>query len=505
MADSQGMSASAKRRARAKAAAERAGEEAAPAPAPAPPAPKAKAKAAAGGSGYPEAKAKAKAKAEPAKAAAPAPEAQPKAKAKAKAAQQAPAPKAAPAPAPAPEAKAKAKAEGKKEKAKAKPAPKVEEPVVVEKPADKEWEYELDDGSGPAWDVATGLTKKQQKREDRKKEEAAAAKLVPKAVGDKYIPGLSPVPGQHIPGMGPAPAKGSVSQSVNATGAVAAAAAKAAAEAAAKAAAEGLSAPTHSATVHVPENKIGIVIGPKGSKIQLIQEKTGAKINTDGEDFTIMGDPQAVAQAEAAIKDLVTKGYTNLAFEDFAENVVMVHDTSFPDLIGKQGAVVIAMKKELNVEVSFPDTKGAKATGKRHKVTIAGATKNVEKAKEVINDILMYGHHEVTHPGDVHEEMEVPEWCYAALIGKKGSELKHIQNSFHVKVNIPRETSLNQNVVVVGDAMGVKRAKAHIEKALYNFQNQVKGRDRNEGGAEDPWGAEEPMEDWMKQYMYKRN
>merc|ERR1719436_1979611 len=44
------------------------------------------------------------------------------------------------------------------------------------------------------------------------------------------------------------------------------------------------------ATVKVPENKIGIVIGPKGTKIKMIQEKTGVtRIDTQGEIFTIMG------------------------------------------------------------------------------------------------------------------------------------------------------------------------------------------------------------------------
>merc|ERR1712061_845414 len=123
------------------------------------------------------------------------------------------------------------------------------------------------------------------------------------------------------------------------------------------------------------------------------------------------------------------------------------------------GAIVIALKDQLHVEVSFPDTKTVKP-GKKVKVTIAGAQKNVEKAKEVINDIIMYGHHEITHEGMVHEEVEVEEWAYAAIIGKKGCELRHIQKTFKVNVNIPRkihennkvlDISENQNVVVVGE------------------------------------------------------
>jgi len=258
---------------------------------------------------------------------------------------------------------------------------------------------------------------------------------------------------------------------------------------------------SHSATVHVPENKAGIVIGPKGSKLKLIQEKTETRIDTSGTDFTITGSVQGVAIAEQAIKDLVTKGYTSLAYDDFQENFVMVARESFPDLIGKKGAVVVALKEALGVEVNFPPTDNT--PGKKYKVTIAGANKAVEQAKEVINSIIMYGHHEITHPDDAHEEIEVPAWAYAAVIGKKGSELRHIQNSFKVRVNIPREGSVNQNVVVVGEKDMVPKAKAYIDKLVLNF-SQPRGRERGEG-ADDQWGDEGPEEDWMKAYMYRRH
>eukprot|EP00929_Paragymnodinium_shiwhaense_P030960 TRINITY_DN1744_c0_g1_i2.p2 TRINITY_DN1744_c0_g1~~TRINITY_DN1744_c0_g1_i2.p2 ORF type:complete len:495 (-),score=212.67 TRINITY_DN1744_c0_g1_i2:93-1577(-) len=494
MADAGELSKSAKKRA-AKKARDEAHADEAPA-APAAPAPKAKAKAAASApaGGYPEPKAKAKAKAEP--------KAEPKAKAKADPAPKAKAKaKAEPAPAPAPKAEPKAEPKAKassKAKAKAKAVP-VEEPKPVEPQEFVAMDpWVIDDGTGPAWEESSGKSKKQQRREDRVAQEKAAAKLNPKAVGDKYIPGLAGAP---IPGMAPpgANSKANVNQSVNATGAAAAAAAKAAAEAAA--AQEKVSGST--AFVKVPEDRIGIVIGPKGAKIKLIQEKTGTRIDTSGEQFTITGPPDGVADAERAVLDLVQKGYTHLAFDDFAENCCMVPGTSFPDLIGKQGCIVQAIKKELNVEVSFPPTtKGGE--NKKYKVTIAGATKNVEKCKEVINDIVQFGHHEVTHPGIGHEEMEVPEWCYAAVIGKKGCELRHIQNSYKVTVKIPRADSVNQNVILIGETYQIPKAKNYIEKALWNFQNQVKGRDRSDGSPEDPWGDEEPMEDWMKSYMYKR-
>merc|ERR1711953_1591893 len=105
--------------------------------------------------------------------------------------------------------------------------------------------------------------------------------------------------------------------------------------------------------------------------------------------FTITGPEAAVAQAEKAVQDLITKSYTNLQYDDFEEASVMVHPNTFPDLIGKKGAVIMAIKKELNCEISIPKTG---PPGKKWKVTIAGATKDTERAKQVIENIIMYYH-----------------------------------------------------------------------------------------------------------------
>jgi len=260
----------------------------------------------------------------------------------------------------------------------------------------------------------------------------------------------------------------------------------------------------HNATVKVPEARIGVVIGPKGKNIQLIQEKTGVtRIDTSGEVFTIMGKADAVEHAERAVKELIAKGYWSESFDNFKEEAVAVHPSSFPDLIGKGGVVIKAMKTEFGVEVTIPEVPKNAPAGKKFKVTLAGKKENVEAAQKAINNIAMYGYDEITHPGWGHEELEVPQWAYSFLIGKAGSELRHIQNNYKVKVNIPREHSMCQSVVCVGEKDNVERAKQYVEKLLWNAENQSKGREKSDG-ATDHWGQEEDEEDWMKAYMYKR-
>jgi len=455
--------------------------------------PEAKAKPAAAPA-EPKAKAKGKAKAEPKEE--PKPKAQPKAEPKAE-------PKAAAKPAAKPAAKsdaAKPKSEAKakasaKAKAPAKADKKEEEERPAREPSPQRF-IEYDDGTGGDWEVSTGITKKQAKRKEREAEakaEAKAAGLKP-GVAQNYIPGMGG-PEPKAGAKGPAVSQ-SVSAPINAAATAAAVAEKE----------KEPSAPSSSREIRVPEARIGIVIGPKGAKIKMLQEKTGAHIDTSGEVFTVTGPPDGVSQAEQAIKELIDKGYCALEYEDFSEHFVAVHPSYFPEIIGKQGCVIRKIKDELGVSVNIPsDAPKNPPANKKYKVILAGKAADVEKAKEVINDIVMYYCHPITHPDQVHEEVEVPNpWCISFIIGKGGCELRHIQKNYNVKMNVPRDQSVNKNVVIVGERWNVDRAKAYVEKVLWNAEHAPRGRDKGEGTADDGWGDEEDVEDWMKDYLYKR-
>mmetsp|Transcript_41724 Transcript_41724/g.82555 ORF Transcript_41724/g.82555 Transcript_41724/m.82555 type:complete len:509 (+) Transcript_41724:111-1637(+) len=469
----------------------------------------------------PKAKAKGKAKAEAKVEAKPEPKAEPKAKAKAEGKAKAKAePKA--------KAEAKAKAQSKSEpqaaeakteapKAAAKPAaknkaskpkpaaPKVEEEEPKKREPSPDKFLVFDDGTGGDWEECTGLSKKNAKRKERiefekvqKKQVAANLGLKEGAVGvNQHVVGLTTTSEKAANTA----AKGvTVSQAVAASAVANAAAVAAKGEEPAKETKN-----THMAIVKIPESRIGVLIGPKGANIKMLTEKTGAKIDTSSSDTCcITGSEAEVAQAEIAVKELVEKGYTALQYENFSEHFVAVHPSAFPDIIGKEGCVIRKIKEALDVQVSIPrDVPKNPAAGKKYKVTLAGPNKSVEQAKEVINNIIMYYHDPITHPDQVHEELDVAGWQLSFIIGSKGSELRHIQNNYKVRMYIPRETSVNKKVVIVGDQYGVERAKAYVDKLLWNAEDVGRGRGRQDQ-AEDVWGEEEE-EEWMKDYMYRRN
>jgi rRNA processing protein Krr1/Pno1 len=463
----------------------------------------------------PEPKAAPKPKATPKQSAAPEKPPEPKAKGKAEAkAKPKAAPKEAPKeePAPAPEAKAKPKADAKPKAASSKPAAKPKAKaakVEEEEPVTKKEElinYVIDDGSGGGWETATGLSSKQQKQKNRQEEKKKLEEEMKKqGVGKASAVNV----GQVIPGMMPpeavaaqmkagAKAGPKANQSVAVVG-VSVAAAQDKGKEPEKAAVEKFTA-----TCRIPdEKKIGWVVGPGGKTINMIKEKTGVPtIDIAGLVVTIIGDKQGVLDAEIAINQLIEKGYCSLAYDNYEEAGVMVHPQYFHQIIGEKGCIITAIKKEAKVEVNMPEAPKNSTSTKKYKITLAGSKDAVEKGKEIIEMIVKYGYHPMTHPDFTHAEMEVEEWKYKYLIGTKGSEMRHIQNSFKVKVSIPRPGSENQNVVIAGEAMGVERAVKHIEKVLYNA-DAPKGRGQADQ-AVDGWGEEEPEEDWMKAYMYKR-
>lgn len=422
-----------------------------------------------------------------------APQAAPKSKPEPKA-------KAAAPPAAEPKVSAKPKADAKTKPNK-KAEPQTAPPVKPKSDLDPLYALEMDDGSGGAWTTSSGLSNKMDKRKQKKIQEekdrmqreiedAKAQKAALKGGGSTFA-------ATQMAGMTETQKTIAYAKEL--------ASAPLAAKQADGAKTEGADEKKNqsSATIAVPEKKIGHVIGPGGKNLKMITEKTGVnRIDTEGENFTVVGEPEAVKKAEAAIREIVEKGYCSLAYDDFEGTEVMAHPQSFPDLIGKQGAIIQALKKELGVEVSIPAVPKGGPGYKKYPVGVAGSKESVQKAKEALESIIMYYHHPITHPDMDHLELDVPDWGYSFLIGKQGSELKHIENNFSVRLYIPRENSANQNVVVVGLKRDIERTKTYVEKVL-KAASEPRGRGAADK-AEDHFGGEDPVEPWMEKYMYKR-
>jgi len=257
----------------------------------------------------------------------------------------------------------------------------------------------------------------------------------------------------------------------------------------------GAPAPTAADTVMIDAKKVGIIIGPKGATMKAIEEATGCKldVNAPARDAPVpanlpnktlkasvklSGTTEAIQKARTAIQELERKGYASILQSDnFGEFSISVHPRCLSEIVGPGGKVIQALQTNCDVKISIPPTDWKPNTPpgmvQMCKVGIAGSKENSRTAKGVLQSLVEFHHHELTHPGMIHETVYVPNEFFHCVIGSKGSEMKHIRGNYKVDVYMPNHDSKTQDVLVVGKKSNVDRAITHITN-LMDRDSEVK-------------------------------
>ena len=246
--------------------------------------------------------------------------------------------------------------------------------------------------------------------------------------------------------------------------------------------------------VSINTKQIGILIGPGGKNLQAIQTGANVRINVPRNpqgsttNVEVEGIGMNVQKAKTAIRDLMDKGYCSYTTgEDFYEDSIMVHPMYFPDIIGKNGLIIRRIQDDIGARLNIPKNTNMNSS-QRSRVMITGPKANVRQAKDVVYSIMQFYHHEITHPGVVHAEINVAEWQRQTLVGPKGSTIKHIQGNWSVNVCLPNENSLNGNTLIVGLPKNVDGAKRYILKILSDA-DEVQASYEQENNLGGDWGA----------------
>lgn len=240
-------------------------------------------------------------------------------------------------------------------------------------------------------------------------------------------------------------------------------------------------------SITVNASKIGVVIGPKGATMKALEEASGCKLDINApskEDSskvkkpanaTIVitgGDAEGIAKVKTAILELSNKGYAKLLQSDnFGEFSTMVHPRYLSEIVGPGGKTIQAIQSALDVKLTIPSTDWKPNTPqvgqvKLSKVGIAGSKDNAKEAKAVIQSLLRWHHHEITHPGFIHEQVDVPQEFYHCVIGTRGSEIKHIRGNFKVEIYMPNADSVTDDIIVVGKQSNVDKAISYIQTLI---------------------------------------
>jgi len=146
---------------------------------------------------------------------------------------------------------------------------------------------------------------------------------------------------------------------------------------------------------------IGRIAGPKGTYIRKIQEKTGARLQLPERDsnravISIFGKPSETMAAKIALNDLINQGFSEITHPGWIAEEVDFPATSLGKLIGAGGAKIIEIQKLHAVKIDTPKRDDGKQP--LDIITIKGAKKNVDQAKEHISQLLIVPEEEETLP-----------------------------------------------------------------------------------------------------------
>jgi chemotaxis protein histidine kinase CheA len=226
-------------------------------------------------------------------------------------------------------------------------------------------------------------------------------------------------------------------------------------------------ATTFSDTIELESKQMALLIGPKGETLTSLRDACGGvKIDTPARDsgdkkVTISGAEDLVKYCKIQIRDLTTKGYCAALSPGITSSNMKVSGPALGSLIGPGGSNIKKIQTEFDVKIKTPD-RGSTS----EQITISGSKDNVKKAKSCIQQLIEHGFSNVTHEGFEVGEVPFPRSELRHLIGPGGQTIKSIQGDTKTKVKIPAEDSENQNVQVIGPAVGVARAIKQISTLL---------------------------------------
>lgn len=154
----------------------------------------------------------------------------------------------------------------------------------------------------------------------------------------------------------------------------------------------GFSNITHPGTlsddINVDPKDMGLIMGPKGETLKTIQSKTGARIDlpdrgSSSKKVTIVGEKDAVRAAKAALRSLITDGFTVLVQPDWIKQEVQFPAEKFGILIGPGGQNIKSIQGNTRARINLPEK-----NSKSSVVTVCGTVESVAAAVRAIDKIL---------------------------------------------------------------------------------------------------------------------
>lgn len=220
--------------------------------------------------------------------------------------------------------------------------------------------------------------------------------------------------------------------------------------------------------IKVPSKSLSRIVGRGGEYINEIKNNTETRIDIpdfeiikdkDEAEITVVGTKTGVKAAVDSIKAIAKES------EDIVTEEVTVDPKYHRWLIGPGGSVM----KEMIEKASGKDNEFnsrmiriPKAGANDPIITVTGNKKVVSKIIKAIKEIVNEKEQEV------EETVNIPIDRHGLLVGPGGLFKKEMEDEHHVGIQIPRQGSGDDKIVITGKAEGVQEAKARIEKLTEN-------------------------------------
>lgn len=233
-------------------------------------------------------------------------------------------------------------------------------------------------------------------------------------------------------------------------------------------------------TMNVDKKHYKLIIGAGSKNITTLQTMFTCKIqlpnkNSSDDTVTISGqNNEQLALCKEAISQLVEKGYCKALSGDVTDVSMTVSNIGL--LIGPGGKNVGTIREKTKIEINLPprEDRNKNEKSKDATVTLIGDLVGIQAAMNAINQLMLQGFCDLTHPDWVKISLAFPGSMLGILLGPKGSNLRTIETETETTVKVPNNKSEEDkarlvNISIIGAIANVEKARARIAAIQTDF------------------------------------
>lgn len=245
----------------------------------------------------------------------------------------------------------------------------------------------------------------------------------------------------------------------------------------------------------IPEDKGGLVIGARGSKIREIQQDTRVGVNVGSREtavnhmitVTLTGEQDRCRNARRIIEDLIAESSNgrDLLQESMCTSTMQIPMDMTRTVIGPQGSTIRDIQVRSGAQLDVARRKDA--VDGMVEVTFSGPQDCVDVAKSMVKDLLDESNQ---HGGRDYDTvmMMIEDTMCGLVIGSRGSNIRSIQENSGARIRIDKRNEARDGkvqVAITGSEEQREDAQAEILRIIKDS-----GKESNEENLIEVWVPE---------------